>query len=80
MKVSKMKVRSPTDVIFENDISELLKGKTKYRNMFIYPQSYTQRLLEEEINKVGIDVNKEVELTEIKNNENNVSVKFDNKE
>ena len=48
--------------------------------MYIYPQSYTEKILEEEVNKKGIFVKKEVELISIKNIGNNVIVNFKNDE
>ena len=43
-------------------MEEILKNKTKFPNIYIYPQHGTEQVFEEELNKLGINVRRGVKL------------------
>ena len=62
MKVNKFKLKTSEKVTLENDIEHILKKKTKFPHIYIYPQHGTEEMLEEELNERGIYVRKGIKL------------------
>ena len=76
MKLSKIQINNPEKTLFEMNLTHHLKKKTTFPYLYIYPESCTEQMLEEEVNKKAIFVKKGIELISLKNIGNNVVVNF----
>ncbi|KAK6361160.1 hypothetical protein TWF730_004904 [Orbilia blumenaviensis] len=66
--------------IVRREFNEIGRGKSKFPFVLMYPQDLNERMMSEELEKMGVNIEREVELTDLEQNDEYATVTLKNKE